>query len=92
MSTPEYLIIPDSDDTRDRIVRSLAYAHGFRDVEVDASPQARTLWHIQADAVLVTLRGITDAAHPLFPSQECAACALEHPGADCPQPTLLEDA
>ena len=82
----------DPYDLGARAVAGVIY-RGRRDIAGD-----RVGWDQLTDsdkaACMAIARPVVDAVlGPLvdFPDQTCPACGLEHPGADCPQPTLLEE-
>lgn len=55
--TPLPLVVPDTDNTRRRIVEALAWAGGIRRDDIAlVSAEARTHWHILADHALTELR------------------------------------
>ena len=55
--TPLPLVVPDTDDTRRRIIEALAWASGIRRDDIAlVSAEARTRWHILADHTLTELR------------------------------------
>lgn len=53
-----------------------------------ASPHPGMSWAVR-DAHQALIAAVH--AEPTFPDQTCDACGLEHPGAPCPQPSLMED-
>lgn len=61
---PLPLVVPDTDDTRRRIVEALAWAGGTPRAQMipAVTAEARTRWHILADEVLTTLR-LTSVTH-----------------------------
>ena len=62
--TPLPLVVPDTDDTRRRIIEALAWASGIHRDQIDdvVTAEARTRWHILADEVLTALR-LTSVVH-----------------------------
>lgn len=52
-----------------------------------------TIWQDGHDTALTYLPGTAVnpfAVEPIFPGQRCPHCLGEHPGAQCPEPNLLD--